>query len=32
MKCSRVLDEKWVRRLTSVLLVLSGVSLIAVNL
>ena len=32
MKCSRVLDEKWVRRITSVLLVLSGVSLIAVNL
>lgn len=32
MKCSRVLDEKWVRRLTSVLLVLAGVSLIAVNL
>lgn len=32
MKCSRVLDEKWVRRLTSVLLVLSGVSLISVNL
>ena len=32
MKCSRVLDEKWVRRLTSVLLVLSAVSRIAVNL
>lgn len=32
MKCSRVLDEKWVRRITSVLLVLSGVSLIVVNL
>lgn len=32
MKCSCVLDEKWVRRITSVLLVLSGVSLIAVNL
>lgn len=32
MKCSRVLDEKWVRRITSVLLVLPGVSLIVVNL
>ncbi len=32
MKCSRVLDEKWVRRITSVLLVLPGVTLIVVNL